>query len=496
LAISRTTNDDTADAESEETAESSELTEPSETTDSADPTELSEDAALSGADGDDTDNAADDTSDDISSHDEVGHKEEPEPEQPSELARIEPVTESMTFTVALPVQVHITPDDEAAVSISEVAITADYMDLSGPVTTTVTMSSEQAVTVPDAVEEEPVVIPALPAPDDVYTRRGRQRGEVSTAPEPSTMLTADRLMSNGKRKHKPAPEGFWQQFVYQVTFHAVNLGDSDAVRHRKSIDARISKNFDGGTRFVAVLTRKGGVGKTTISALLGMAMADVREDRIIAIDANPDRGTLAERITRNTRATVRDVITRARSVSTFNEFQTLISRDETRMDVLASDADPTISEAFDEDDYNVVADIAERFYSVAVTDCGTGMLHSAMSATLQRADSVIVVSGGSVDEARLASETLTWLESNGYPELVKNAVVALNTATHGTNLVKLEEIEAHFQSRVRAIARIPYDQSLATGSIIRYHSLKPNTRNAARELAAIVVDGLDEYRAS
>lgn len=421
---------------------------------------------------------------------------EAEPEYAAELARIAPFTESVTFTMSLPVQVHVVPDEETAISISDIAINPDYLDVSGPATTTVTMVSEQVATMPEADPEHAVVIPALPVPDDIYTRRGRQRGEVSTAPEPSTMLTADRLIPGAKRRRRPAPQGFWQRLLYTATIHTVNVGDSYAIRHRKSVDARISKRFEGGTRFVAVLTRKGGVGKTTISALLGMAMADVREDRVIAIDANPDRGTLAERITRNTRATVRDVITRARSVTTFNEFQTLISRDETRMDVLASDADPTISEAFDEDDYNVVADIAERFYSIAITDCGTGMLHSAMSATLQRADSIIVVSGGSVDEARLASETLTWLESNGYPHLVKNAVVALNTATHGTNLVKLDEIEAHFQSRVRAIARIPYDQTLATGSVIRYHSLTPNTRNAARELAAIVVDGLDEQRAS
>jgi len=106
------------------------------------------------------------------------------------------------------------------------------------------------------------------------------------------------------------------------------------------------------------------------------------------------------------------------------------------------------------------------------------------------------VSGGSVDEARLASETLTWLESNGYADLARNAVVALNTATHGTNLVKLEEIEAHFQSRVRELVRIPYDSSLATGSIIRFHELRPMTRNAARELAAVVVDGLPEHRST
>jgi MinD-like ATPase involved in chromosome partitioning or flagellar assembly len=403
-----------------------------------------------------------------------------------------PATESMTFTVALPVQVHETPEDEAAVSIHDVPITTDFLSTDGPATTTIQLVAEDVVT-PAPVEEEPI-IPALPEPDDVYTRRGRQRPEVAALPEPATALTAERLIHTPKRKRKPAPEGFLQRLLYDATFRLVNVGDSYRVRERKALDARIGKPFEGGTRFVAVLTRKGGVGKTTITTLLGMALADVREDRVIAIDANPDRGTLAERIIKSTRATVRDVVTRATSLTTFTEFQTLVSRDHTRLDVLASDTDPTVAEAFDEDDYNVVADMAEKFYSVVVTDCGTGMLHSAMKATLQRVDSIVVVCGGSVDESRLASETLTWLESNGYEDLVKNTVVALNTATQGTNLVKLEEIEAHFQSRVRDIVRIPYDPALATGSLIRFDEIRPLTRAAARELAAEVVDGLPQVR--
>jgi MinD-like ATPase involved in chromosome partitioning or flagellar assembly len=404
-------------------------------------------------------------------------------------------TESLTFTVALPVQVHETPEDEAAVSIHDVAINPDSLAVSVPATTTIQLVAEDVAVMPEVPAEEIPVIPALPEPDDVYARRGRGRVEVSSTPEPATALTPERLIAR-KRARKPAPEGFLQELLYAVTFHLVNVGDSYRVRERKALDARIGKHFEGGTRFVPILTRKGGVGKTTITTLLGMAMADVREDRVIAIDANPDRGTLAERITKNTRATVRDVVTRAASITTFSEFQTLISRDETRLDVLASDTDPSVSEAFDEDDYNVVADIAERFYSIAVTDCGTGIVHSAMKATLQRADSIVIVSGGSVDESRLASETLTWLEANGYPELVKNAVVALNTSTQGTNLVKLEEIEAHFQSRVREVVRIPYDPVLATGSVVRYGELAPITRNAARELAAIVIDGLPAVRTS
>jgi MinD-like ATPase involved in chromosome partitioning or flagellar assembly len=162
-----------------------------------------------------------------------------------------------------------------------------------------------------------------------------------------------------------------------------------------------------------------------------------------------------------------------------------ISRDGNRLDVLASDTDPHLSEAFDENDYNVVADIVSKYYSVVLTDCGTGIVHSVMKATLERANGLVIVSGGSFDEARLAAETLTWLESNGYADLVRNSVVLINTATQGTNLVKLNEIENHFKSRVREIVRMPYDPLLAAGSVVDWNRLKPHTRAAARELAAL-----------
>jgi len=405
-----------------------------------------------------------------------------------------PSTESVTFTLSLPVQVHEKPEHETAVSIEDVAVDPHHVDPAAMATTSVAFTPEKVVSVPASTAPAPAAIPELPPADRPTTRRGRQRAEVRVAPETATMLTAERLINTGKKNRRQAPEGFLQELVYAVTFHLVNLGDSYRVRERKALEARITKTFVGGTRFVPVLTRKGGVGKTTITALLGMALADTREDRIIAIDANPDRGTLAERIDKQTRATVRDVVMRSESLHTFSEFQTVVSRDETRLDVLASDTDPHVSEAFDENDYNVVADMAERFYSVAITDCGTGIVHSVMRATLQRADSIVIVSGGSVDEARLASETLTWLESNGHADLVKNAVVAINTATQGTNLVKLEEIEAHFKSRVREIVRVPYDPSLATGSVVHYRDLNKLTKDAARELAAVVMDGLPEVR--
>lgn len=365
-----------------------------------------------------------------------------------------------------------TPSAEDLPEVVEVSVDAETVDAGAP----------------EVIGDESITLAVKPGGDELYHRRAEARGD---APEPAAMLTDDRLIDSSGR-YREVPEGFWQRFLYEISFHSINVGDSRAVRERKALDRRIAHPFEQGTRFVPVLTRKGGVGKTTVTTLLGMALAEVRDDRVLGIDANPDRGTLAERVARSTGATVRDVVNLASGISSFTDFAELVSKDKTRFHVLASDTDPLLSEAFDEDDYNVVADQAARFYSIVLTDCGTGVVHSVMRPTLERADGLVVVSGGSVDEARLASETLTWLEANGYGELVRRAVVALNTATQGTNVVKLDEIEQHFVSRVRDVVRIPYDPYLAAGSIVDWSRLSPYTREAARELAALVVEGVAE----
>ena len=366
------------------------------------------------------------------------------------------------------------PEEEPRVSKNDDVVSAADLD-------------DEAVD-PTAIESDEVQSVAVAvATDTLYQRRSEG---VSESPEPSAMLTEDRLLD--KKKTADVPQGFFQRLLYELSFHLINVGDSLKVRAYKEMSRRIATPFESGARFVPILTRKGGVGKTTVTTLLGMALAEVRDDRVVAMDANPDRGTLAERVPRSTQATVRDVVKLAAGIHGFTDFVELVSKDKTRLHVLASDTDPLLSEAFDEDDYNVVADQAARFYSIVLTDCGTGVVHSVMKPTLERANGLVIVSGGSIDEARLASETLTWLAANGWGDLVTNAVVALNTATQGTNVVKLDEIEEHFLSRVRDVVRIPYDPLLAAGSVIEWDKLSPLTRESVRELAALVVEGIAE----
>ncbi|WP_104191901.1 MinD/ParA family protein [Cryobacterium sp. Y82] len=407
---------------------------------------------------------------------------------------IDNLAASLPESLSVPIEVTVGPRRSVAAAVRPASLPSNGIETTRIMSTPATHTVEISTPAPARAAGSSSAIESLSRADAASSvRRDRIRTENSTAPESAAMLTSDRLLAVN-RKTRKAPRGVWPEFVYALTLHLVNLGDSAKVRAYKEMDERIRRQFEGGTRFVPILTRKGGVGKTTVTTLLGMALADARDDRIIAIDANPDRGTLSERVSKQTRSTVRDVVSKAASIGNFTDFSALVSRDETRLDILASDTDPLLSEAFDENDYNVVADLAARYYSIALTDCGTGIVHSVMRATLQRADSIVIVSGGSVDEARLASETLTWLEANGYGELVRNAIVALNTATQGTNLVRLEEIESHFRSRVREIVRIPYDPQLAAGSVVSYKDLKPITRLAARTLAELVVEGLPADR--
>ena len=156
----------------------------------------------------------------------------------------------------------------------------------------------------------------------------KRLGEFEADRETADLLTADRLL-DPHQVVRSEPEGTWQHFVYSITGHRVNLGDGKRARARKELDRRIAAPLNGGARFVPVLSRKGGVGKTTVTTLLGMALADARDDRIIAVDANPDRGTLAERIARSSGKTVRDLVRARDEVAGYNDVSAIVARDET-----------------------------------------------------------------------------------------------------------------------------------------------------------------------
>ncbi|SCX43837.1 MinD-like ATPase involved in chromosome partitioning or flagellar assembly [Klenkia marina] len=310
---------------------------------------------------------------------------------------------------------------------------------------------------------------------------GQPAGPQQPTPPPS--LTSQSLL----RQTAEAPSRGWRRFLHKASGGTVNPGLSQAEIEHRALVQRVTTPVRGSNR-IAVVSLKGGIGKTTTTCCLGLTLAHHRGDRVVAVDANPDAGTLAERLTNITDVTVRDLLAaedRIRSFTDVSAFTSLAGR----LQVLASDQDPALSEAFSEEEYTTVADILARYFNLILTDSGTGLLHSAMSGTLAIADSLVVVGAPSVDGASRASKTLDWLIAHGHEELVSRSVAVISSVRPNTGDVDMGMVRAHFEARCRAVVEIPYDTHLVTGGLIDLDRVGAPARKAYLELAAHVADG-------
>src|SRR6185437_1376621 len=190
-----------------------------------------------------------------------------------------------------------------------------------------------------------------------------------------------------------------------------------------------------------------------------------------------------------TAATVRQLLHDAGTIERYSDVCRYTSRGPSGLEVLASDSDPAASEAFSAEDYTRALDILERFYGLVLTDCGTGLLHSAMSAVLAKSDALIVVSSGSIDGARSASATLYWLDAHGHEDLVRSSVAVINAVRPRSGNVDMQKVVDHFSRRCRAVRLVPFDPHLEEGAEVDVSRLKRETREALIELAAVVADG-------
>lgn len=309
------------------------------------------------------------------------------------------------------------------------------------------------------------------------------------SPDPPPYFDLSTLALLGKARQ--APSAGWRKWVYWASARLIDLGESPKVMRHEALVAQVQRPLRGCYR-IALLSQKGGVGKTTITATLGATFATTRGDRVVAVDANPDRGTLSQKVPLETPATVRHLLRDAEGIAAYSDVRNYTSQGPSRLEVLASESDPAVSEAFSSDDYDRTLEVLERFYSLVLTDCGTGMLHSAMSSVIEKADVLVVISSGSVDGARSASATLDWLEAHGHEDMVANSIAVINgvrsRSGRGTK-VDLNKVIDHFARRCRAVRQVPFDPHLEEGAEISLDRLRPETRESLIELAAVVAEG-------
>jgi MinD-like ATPase involved in chromosome partitioning or flagellar assembly len=251
-------------------------------------------------------------------------------------------------------------------------------------------------------------------------RLSRQRSHAPTA----TDFTSERLL----RPRSEVPRSGLRWLIYRVTGGRINLGPSQTELAERDMVARAKARVVG-CRRIAVMSRKGGVGKTTTTLQLGHTFASHRGDRVIALDGNPDAGSLAYRVRRETTATITDLLRDRDSIARYADIRAYTSQAVTRLEVVAADDDPSITEGLREQDFYSVVDLLEHHYNLVLMDTGTGVLESASKGIVELADQLVVVAGPSLDTARTAMSTLDWLGKHGHADLVANAVAVINRAS-------------------------------------------------------------------
>jgi putative peptide zinc metalloprotease protein len=312
--------------------------------------------------------------------------------------------------------------------------------------------------------------------DEPATARSVHLGAGDFTPERMIRATPD------------APTAGWRRAIFALSGGLIAVGPGPEEIRQRELIARVKTPIVG-CRKIAFISRKGGVGKTSTCLLVGHTFAAHRGDRVIAVDGNPDAGTLGHRIRRETTANLTSLLADAGRIERYADIRGYTSQAPSRLEVVASDDDPRITQAIGETEFHRVVQLLERHYNLVCLDTGTGVLESATRGILDAADQIVVVGVPSLDGARAASSTLDWLDENGYRHLVDGAIAVLNAVGRTVGLVDIDRIEEHFAERCRACLRIPWDPHLEAGAEAKVEQLRPTTRNAYLELAAAIGSG-------
>lgn len=283
----------------------------------------------------------------------------------------------------------------------------------------------------------------------------------------------------------------WRHLLTDLSGGRLRLPPSLSEMRRNQLNNRVRTPFEG-TRRIVVMSRKGGVGKTTVTVGVGSTFASVRGDRVVAVDANPDAGNLAHRIAGDCQRTITDLLADSGRIRSFAHMRGYTSQcTESRLEVLASDDDARIAQALDRDAYCQVVSLLDHFYNLIMLDTGTGILDSANQGLINEADQLVLVVRPALDGAKAGAQTLDWLEEHGHEELVASAVVVVNGIERESDPI-VQFTRKHFETRCRQVTTVPWDKTLEAGGRTTLSGLQRGTRRAFLDVAAALADGFSE----
>ena len=235
---------------------------------------------------------------------------------------------------------------------------------------------------------------------------------------------------------------------------------------------------------VALMSPKGGVGKTTATFVVGNLLASHLKLRVVAVDANPDFGTLA-RLAPDGRRSARslaDLLRDADRLHTAAQLMPYVSRLPTGLHVLAAPQDARLPARLGPQGYGELVAFLSTFYDVVLLDLGTGIVGPLVRFMTDRADRVVLVTTPEWITASVVLDALRHVRHD-------HATVAINKAC-GRPAVVEDRFRAE---QLHQAVTIPYDDALATmldSATYSLEALRHDTRVAVKRLGLAVTEQL------
>jgi MinD-like ATPase involved in chromosome partitioning or flagellar assembly len=238
----------------------------------------------------------------------------------------------------------------------------------------------------------------------------------------------------------------------------------------------------------AVISPKGGVGKTTSTFVIGSLLADRLRLRVVAVDANPDFGTLAALAPHRLRCerSLADLLTDIERIDTATQIRSYVSTLPTGLHLLGAPADAEVMARLGPEAYGELLALLATFYDLVLLDLGTGVAGRLAQFAIGRADQVVLVT---TPEWVASSAVLAALE---HLEHERTTVACNKFYARGPG--DLRELERRLRERRlhRSVA-IPYDDQLAAMLDSGSYQLDPlerTSRMAIKRLGLAVAEQL------
>lgn len=242
------------------------------------------------------------------------------------------------------------------------------------------------------------------------------------------------------------------------------------------------------TNTVAVISPKGGVGKTATTFWIGNLLAEQLRLRVLCVDANPDFGTLAALAPDDSRAelSLAELLVDMDALNSPGELTPYVSRLKTGLHLLAAPSQAEVMAAMTSERYEELFEFLAQFYEVIVLDCGTEIVGALAQFALARADQTVIVT----TPEWITASTVLNAQRHIKPE---RATLVLNR-TLESNSADREIVEAHFRRQMLgAHVPVPEDQQLRTmldSGTYALDGLAPETRLAIKRLGVAVAQQL------